>query len=888
MGHLSPFPALLLAVSTAAQLTADEPVGADGGLVAHYSFDEGGDRVVRDKSGKGNHGRIQGTVRWVKGISRTGLQLNGKDGLVMIPDSDSLHITDELTISVWFKVNAPATREDAKHADQTIVSKNWSWRCRIPGSNNKLSVAQRTADDEGNNRYLVTYDPIQIGTWYHVVYVYSVSQNRFTVHVNGRKEREMTESIPPLLDVSGSPLLLGQSPTGYNPFSGVIDEVRIYNRALSEDQVLPEKIKVSPLKIASWEQSLRRLAHEIGLLKAASAEADVLTKKAQQQLSSLKNRVDVVKEGSYQSTLYNRNQLDLEFRQLDVSIESLERIVSERQEQKQTLKEVLCTIVKPISPVPILPETFPVDGDISDVLRVVAAPGEYEPGSFVLFALNDINGLKLNATALEGQGTSVPLSAIDIKIVKCWYQSGDPWVSRVQDRSRRTLVPELLLNDASLIKVDRKARENYIKLKFPQGDKYVWISDSEYSGEADVPIEDFPVADSPVLLPVDIEQGSNQQFWVTVRVPDGAKPGIYTGTLNLVTPYGSLGAVTLKLKVLPFRLSQPKTNYDPQRDFICSLYNLGHLDPAGKGYIVGPRKTRQQYTAELKNLYAHGVTSPVMYHPESLVEQLKIRSAVGMGKQPLFLDMDGEDLGLVPRYQPRYNDLITKLREILAITRTMGVPEVYLYGWDERSGDELLRERPIYEAIHEAGARNFVAGGQDQFELVGDLLDLSVMARSLDKEEARKWHNVGHRIVSYDNPQVGLENPEIYRRNYGLRLWMANYDGVMNFAYYWRHGHVWNDFDYPDTSTMGFVYPTAKGVVDTVAWEGFREGLDDVRYASTLRREIEKGKNSQHKQVRNVARAAESWLDDLDVHERDLDNVRLQIINRILKLTASP
>ena len=78
------------------------------------------------------------------------------------------------------------------------------------------------------------------------------------------------------------------------------------------------------------------------------------------------------------------------------------------------------------------------------------------------------------------------------------------------------------------------------------------------------------------------------------------------------------------------------------------------------------------------------------------------------------------------------------------------------------------------------------------------------------------WHRVGSKIFSYSNPQVGVEEPLLYRYNYGLALWKANCDGAMTFAYQRTYGHIWNDFDSERFRDPCFVYSTANGVVGTL------------------------------------------------------------------------
>ncbi len=167
------------------------------------------------------------------------------------------------------------------------------------------------------------------------------------------------------------------------------------------------------------------------------------------------------------------------------------------------------------------------------------------------------------------------------------------------------------------------------------------------------------------------------------------------------------------------------------------------------------------------------------------------------------------------------------------------------------------------------------------FELVGDLLDLAICAGRPVPAEAEKWHGAGHRIFSYANPQVGLEQPETYRRNFGLLIWKAGYDGACDYAYQHGFGHVWDDFDSNRYRDHNFSYPTIDGVIDTIQWEGFREGVDDVRYLTTLLSAIEKAKANQDK--RQLALEAEKWTATIDP-SGNLDKLRMKMIEWIVRL----
>ena len=78
-------------------------------------------------------------------------------------------------------------------------------------------------------------------------------------------------------------------------------------------------------------------------------------------------------------------------------------------------------------------------------------------------------------------------------------------------------------------------------------------------------------------------------------------------------------------------------------------------------------------------------------------------------------------------------------------------------------------------------------------------------------------------------------------------------------------------------------YPTADGVIDTIQWEGYREGVTDLRYLATLQQAIRQSPNTPAA-VRAATFLAE--LKEADLSARDLDEIRSQMIDLILALNA--
>ena len=121
--------------------------------------------------------------------------------------------------------------------------------------------------------------------------------------------------------------------------------------------------------------------------------------------------------------------------------------------------------VPALSDVMRLADKYPEDGQFAEPLRIVAAQGEYEPASFQLFSLRDRENVTFDVSALRsGNGSELPASALDLKVVKVWYQCGNGWYSYFADTGFR-LCPELLLHDEKMIAVDFSKSANYARIR---------------------------------------------------------------------------------------------------------------------------------------------------------------------------------------------------------------------------------------------------------------------------------------------------------------------------------------------------------------------------------------------------------------------------------------
>lgn len=495
-------------------------------------------------------------------------------------------------------------------------------------------------------------------------------------------------------------------------------------------------------------------------------------------------------------------------------------------------------VVDPISRRMILPDTFPLPGERTSTLTFRACRGEFEPASLVLRAQDlDLTSVTLTATDLRSANSSalIPSKHVDIKIVKPWFQSYYGWneigKSKPED-FRQRLFPELLLNDDALVRVDVSAERNYVKLEQGREPVYVWVNQKRLAPSEQVlpTTQEFPVRDAKTLQPFDLPRNTNKQVWVTVFVPRDTPPGMYSGDIEVRSSGVSQGKITLKLTVNTFELAESKITY--------SIYYRAVLNNE-KATVGSEYRTSAQMQEELQNLLNHGVRNPTVYQPlsnqEQLSEALRLRQSFGMNTGPLYY-LGAQTTGTFLGNNPTYAEVIlTKiLSQINAIAQRYGYSSVYIYGRDEATGAGLVAQKRLWDVVHGVRNKVFVAGSNDAYGLVGDSLDLLIHAKQPSVLEAEKWHQRGGKIFNYANPQSGPENPFPFRLNYGIVLWANGYDGAMPYAYQHCFGSCWNDIDHSKYRDHNFTYPTSDGVIDTLAWEGFREGIDDVRYLTTL------------------------------------------------------
>lgn len=512
-----------------------------------------------------------------------------------------------------------------------------------------------------------------------------------------------------------------------------------------------------------------------------------------------------------------------------------------------------------------------IPGNISDNPKFKArvCASEYEPFSLFLNASSAVNNVKVSLSPLSGPGGTIPSTAFDVSIVKVWYQNGNA----INGRDNKWLTQELLIKNDKLIKVDEATQTNYLLVQRQDGSTYY----QNISGPTSAVPSTVKIVDSDILLPFSIPAGRNKQLWFTFKAPENYFPGLYKGTISIsADETGTVCIVPVEIEILPFKLSSPKLTYGIYYHGFVNDWSWENQPFSSFG------KSSAQYAIEMKDLKDHGVLYPTTYQSlNNLHYDLAIRNQTGFPTDMLFA-------ASLSTGNPTGSALIGLKNEVTAWKNKIsqfGYSELYAYGIDEATGDWLLSQRPAWEAVHQAGAKVFASGYYKHYDLVGDLLDVAVIQPDPRKEQADLYHSKGKKIFNYSNPMVGLENPEIYRRNYGLVLWKSGYDGMMNYAYQRQFKSIWNDFDIEPNQPHPyrdhcFTYPVTNGILSTIQWEGLREGIDDVRYLSTLINVVDSLKRKGIE-----VSGYESFIASIDPMQ-NLEEIRSQVIEKILQLSV--
>lgn len=210
---------------------------ARSGPVAAYGFEEGRGSTTNDASDSGITGEFVGGISWPESRSDEGLHFDGVEAYVDLGNPKPLRIEGSLTLSAWIKAS------QYPWDDATIISKRngleSGYQLDVTRDLGERTIGFKLTTASGEKMFRYGATTIEPDIWYHVTGVYDADAQEMHVYLDGERDdgtligRVDSEQLNSEQNVT-----IGRraGATEYE-FDGYLDDVRIYDRALSNAEI---------------------------------------------------------------------------------------------------------------------------------------------------------------------------------------------------------------------------------------------------------------------------------------------------------------------------------------------------------------------------------------------------------------------------------------------------------------------------------------------------------------------------------------------------------------------------------------------------------------------------------------------------------------------------
>jgi len=212
------------------------------GLVLHYSFDEDKVNKVTDDSDNENHGRVVGPITYVDGVSGKGIRITTPDAYVeSLAQGLNMHGWKEVTVSVWFKLERQTTYGTILSRTAIGGKKGGTLSLSIGGSSACYGNFFCSGNSVKSSAFSKGHPP-PLGKWHHMTA--TVGPRVVRLYVNGILDAEHVRERPgvPFSDNPAYAFTIGKYRAHREKWRdsyphGVLDEVKVWRRALSESEI---------------------------------------------------------------------------------------------------------------------------------------------------------------------------------------------------------------------------------------------------------------------------------------------------------------------------------------------------------------------------------------------------------------------------------------------------------------------------------------------------------------------------------------------------------------------------------------------------------------------------------------------------------------------------
>jgi len=719
----------------------------DGYTVGNWNFNEGTGSTVYDSSVYCNDGTLSNQSMWTtSGRVGSALSFDGTN-YVDCGNDASLDISGNISFGGWVYYTELVNFAGIIRMGGTYVRREDTGKFKF--------VFSGLTDDAIQS----TTQPV-VGKWYHIMGTYNGANIR--VYVNGEEEARET-STGTLTGLGTNSVQMGKWCSIYH--KGKIDEFKIYNKALSHDEIYSDYLYGLT---GVWKKTYYPYTYHFSLPSAPKG-----------YLLAEKNYLDEISQDT----------------------------------------------------------ALTVSDNIT--LSTFATPGEYEPVSFVIYAKESLSSVSVSASNLVSGANTISNQNIDIR-----YGMRIP-------RRKTYLAP------ASDFKLTTCFLRNFNSLN--------------------------------------ILEGAFREIYITIKVPETAVSGIYSSQISISPQGKSSSTIDLELEVLPFELRTPPNKkygvyYHLNKSMgTTAVANLELQDMKAHGLDVIFPTLKITYSTVGGNIVANydTVTSGLTllssngFDDMVVIDTALIDLAAEMGyntsdsltsaqKEQLASDLLN-DTDFMTNAQNAVQGLIT-------VQSNFSEFDIVLTNLDEVFGYGRL---PLYKALTTAakqvsGFRYYITfDTSEDHESMRSEIDPYVdirnhhiswewwLARDVDNtisSYASELNTSGDEAGAYYNPTGVHHSMEWQRIIMGIKNWIGPFTYQIPYIYNYIHNIPFSDLEIlaerRDPCIYAFYDSGENIVIPTKIWEGFREGIDDMKYLYTLEDVIDEKRTA--KPV--LAQQAEDWL----------------------------
>ena len=698
---------------------------------------------------------------------------------------------------------------------------------------------------------LTSQDKVDAGEEFDLAVNFSAERRRYSFYLNGKYQSENA--------IFKTPETLRWTMPDLAAVPGKVSRFRIYDAALESEELTPAGKTAADFDVLAARAMAIRSAnpHLTGWCRELAVEAG----KCKTEYTTIAR-----------------------YKRLAQHVENAEKMAADA--AAGTAPAVVYSM-SPTSQELLTPAMLPKSGKMISALRLFAAKGEYKPATLAIVPFQPVRDFTLRITDLKNEkGNVYKASEIEVKLIKRWYRAGGSWLNYFSDKHIRILVPDLLVNDDKIIRVDEFRQTNEFLLRYPEGARYADISRAEYD-QTEFSRFDVPFRDADTLQSVELkEAGRNQLYSLYCRIPEDQAEGIYQGAIEMVVNGKVARTIPLTIRVLPFVLPRPRTYYDLNRTYFS--------------HINSPcSQTENLFRKSLKCFMKYNLMHAGNF--TAAAWQVKIAKEVGYPMDEIvgaymlpkmddwYKSFGGPDSLITDDMIPQLDRIF--LKKVAATFKKVGLPEdtvCYPVFTSENDIYRIVKMRATHPAdlLHKHTSVKRFSHSMTERYIIGaiDTADMDSSSR-ITPEHADLWHAAGGRIMNYSEPFPGPENPAWYRRKIGLEMYKANYDGYMMHGFRSRHLSEFPDWpEDPAYKNFGVVIPANDGFIERIALIGTSEAFNDVRYATMLCQLAKPRLESPHLPIRKEAKRQMAWLEKLDGKTYDMDAFRSGCALRIVSM----